>query len=101
MPNTDPPTCPSCGTPRPPAAPEGLCPRCLLGNALGGEADVIDSLAPEEPGRVLATLAATVGPMPRVLLPDTAAGDDGGSGLVQPSSPEMPKPGDRPARVQL
>src|SRR4051794_8528133 len=30
--------CPNCGTERPASAPEGLCPRCLMGNALGEEA---------------------------------------------------------------
>ena len=29
--------CPNCGAERPASAPEGLCPRCLMGNALGEE----------------------------------------------------------------
>jgi serine/threonine-protein kinase len=100
MPNAESPSCPRCGSPRPAAGPAGLCPECLLGNALGDGVDVTYSFAPEEPGRVLETLAATVGPMPRVLLPDTAGRGDG-SPLVRPSSPEVPPAGDRPTRVQL
>ena len=51
-------------------------------------------------GRVLETLAATIGPMPRVLLPDTGGGEDDAP-LVRPASEEMPAPADRPARLQL
>ena len=32
--------CPSCGAVRPANAPEGLCPRCLMRNALGEETSV-------------------------------------------------------------
>ena len=32
--------CPNCGATRPADAPEGLCPRCLMRNALGGETTV-------------------------------------------------------------
>ena len=49
---------------------------------------------------MLETLAATLGTIPRVLLPDTEEGHDA-SPLVQPSSSEIPAPADRPARVQL
>src|SRR5947209_5735477 len=100
MPEAAPPACPRCGKPRPAAAPEGLCPSCLLGNALGGESDVTYSFAPASPGRVLETLAATLGAIPRVLLPDTEEGHDA-SPLVQPTSSEIPGPADRSARVQL
>jgi tetratricopeptide (TPR) repeat protein len=100
MPDADPPACPRCGKARPAAAPEGLCPSCLLGNALGGESDVTYSFAPEAPGRVLDTLAATLGAIPRVLLPDTERGQDA-SPLVRPSSSEIPAPADRSARLQL
>ena len=34
----DPDRCPICGAARPADAPEGLCPRCLMRNALGGDA---------------------------------------------------------------
>src|SRR4051794_40352502 len=100
MPDADPHACPRCGKSRPAAAPAGLCPVCLLGNALGDEADVTYSFLPEAPGRVLETLAATLGAIPRVLLPDTEEGHDA-SPLVQPSSSEIPATADRPARVQL
>ena len=93
-------TCPRCGAPRSAAAPAGLCPRCLLGQALGTDGGPSESLAPEELARVLETLTATSGPMPRVLLPDTGGGDDDAP-LVRPASEEMPPPADRPARVQL
>jgi len=44
-------SCPRCGAPLPGDAPEGLCPHCLLKLAL---ADVVDSLAWEEPGETAA-----------------------------------------------
>ena len=90
MPNS----CPRCGAARSDAAPAGLCPRCLMGNAL--DSDVTYSFASEEPGRVLETLAHSVGPMPRVLLPDTK-GNSVESPVVKPSSEEMPPKADRSA----
>ena len=42
-------------------------------------------------GQVLDTLAASLGTLPRVLLPDTADGATEQS-LVDPSSSEMPRP---------
>jgi serine/threonine-protein kinase len=96
MPPDAPPICPHCGQPRPATAPAGLCPRCLLSNALGDEADA----AQELPGPVLETLTAAIGPMSRVLLPDTAGHDDGVA-VIRPSSPEMPALADRTSRVQL
>ena len=95
-----PPTCPHCGQPRPAAAPAGLCPRCLLANALGEAGGDTDSFTPEPWGPVLETLAATAGPMPRILLPDTRL-EAGGVPLIRPASPEMPAHADRPSRVQL
>ena len=43
-------TCPSCGEPNATLV-AGLCPRCLLGNALGGETDAGDDGTTEGPGR--------------------------------------------------
>ncbi len=63
-----------------PRAPEGLCPRCLLGAGLnsdalsvgrGGDVGATMSLGS---GGVLETLSATLGAVPRVLLRDTDAG---------------------------
>jgi serine/threonine-protein kinase len=51
-------------------------------------------------GGVLATLAATVGPIRRILLRDTDPETDPGP-LVRPSSSEMPTPEDRHGRYQL
>jgi hypothetical protein len=72
----------------------------LLENALADVAGATDSFLPESRGGVLETLAATAGPIPRVLLPDTR-GEDDGAPLIRPSSSEMPAPADRPPRVQL
>jgi hypothetical protein len=71
-----------------------------MGNAIGSDADVTYSFVPEEPGRVLATLAQTLGPMPRVLLPDTGGSKDEPP-VVRPSSEEMPPQSCRSPRVQL
>ena len=56
--------------------------------------------SPRPRGQVLESLAASIGPVPRVILPDTADGTTEPR-LVNPSSPEMPPPADRPVRVQL
>jgi serine/threonine-protein kinase len=70
-----------------------------MGNAFGSADDVTYSFIPDDPGRVLDTLARSVGPMPRVLLPDTDAGPE--QPVVKPSSGEMPSPSERSSRVQL
>jgi serine/threonine protein kinase/Flp pilus assembly protein TadD len=92
--------CPNCGTPRSESAQAGLCPRCLMLNALPSDANITYSFLPSDPAQVLETLTRSVGPMPRVLLPDTAGGTEE-SPLVKPSSTEMPAPADRSSRVQL
>ena len=43
---------------------------------------------------------SSIGPIPRVLLPDTAT-DDLGVAVIKPSSDEMPAPGERGDRYQL
>jgi serine/threonine-protein kinase len=52
------------------------------------------------PGPVLESLSARIGPVPHLLLPDTADGTTEPP-LVNPSSPEIPPLEDRPVRVQL
>ena len=103
------PTCPRCGSELPARAPQGLCPRCLLREGLDSEAlslanggvpaaTLTLSAEADGPG-VLATLAATVGPLPRVLLRDTDAGPE--PPVHRPVSPEMPAPTDRSAGLRL
>src|SRR5262249_5973568 len=48
---------------------------------------------------VLETLAATFGPLPRILLPDTDPGAE--PPLLRPGSPEMPSVAARSARLHL
>ena len=68
--------CPSCGAERPAGSPRGHCPRCLLRQGLDGgslslsHAGEIGASVDFSGCRVLETLAATVGPVPRVLLRD-------------------------------
>jgi len=100
MGDTDHAACPRCGKPQPIEAPAGLCPRCRLEGSRDSGVEVTDSLDSAQLGRLLESLAASIGPVPRILLPDT--GDVATEPpLVNPSSPEMPLPADRPVRVQL
>src|SRR5437868_8523794 len=103
--------CPRCGKPLPTDVPTGTCPACLLRAGLepGSRAEPLDDSADEEatfgfeptsPGRVLESLAQSIGSIPRVLLPDTAP-DDQGVAVIKPSSDEMPPPGERGDRYQL
>jgi eukaryotic-like serine/threonine-protein kinase len=68
--------CPSCGAERPAGSPRGHCPRCLLRQGLAGgslslwHAGEFGAIADFSGCRVPETLAATVGPVPRVLLRD-------------------------------
>jgi len=89
--------CPTCGVERPADAPRGHCPRCLLRAGLDSKALSL-SLAGEpgsgaEPGGppgILETLAATVGPVPRLLLRDTDAGPE--PPVVRPYDRASPAP---------
>src|SRR5262249_36274283 len=88
-------TCPTCGEELPPGSPRDLCPRCLLGIALGSEpgGGLAELTVSFEPGSasVLATLAEAVGGLPRVLLPDPDADGQAAPGpVVAPDSPEVP-----------
>ncbi len=83
-------TCSDCGSELPARAPEGLCPRCLLGAGLNsdtlsvsrsGDVGATMSLGS---GGVLETITATLGAVPRVLLRDTDAGPE--PPLVRPSA---------------
>ena len=90
--------CPNCGSERP-ARAQGLCPRCLLQQALdgdslglshdGGQAASLERLPGVEGASVLAPIAAAVGPVPRVLLRDTNTG---------PETPVVRVGGDTPPR---
>jgi eukaryotic-like serine/threonine-protein kinase len=85
--------CPRCGSARLANAPAGLCPRCLLGNGLlaqfvpksvdngseplalvGAGIATFEQREPRASG-VLSILDETLGPVPRVLLRETAAGE--------------------------
>ena len=90
----------------PARAPRGLCPRCLLRAGLDSEAlslshagEVGATVDLSGPHSVLETLAASVGPVPRVLLRDTDPGFE--PPVTKPTSPEMPAPEDRAARLRL
>ncbi len=76
-------TCPSCGSELPARAPEGLCPRCLLRAGLSSDAlsvgrpgEVGATISLDGSGGVLETIAASLGPVPRILLRDTDAGPE-------------------------
>jgi hypothetical protein len=72
-------SCPNCGASLPAHAPGGHCPRCLLLRGLDSDASgppdgTLDR--PARAGSVLDTIGATVGRVPRVLLRDTAIGEE-------------------------
>ncbi len=80
--------CPDCGQALPADAPRGLCPQCLMGAARSGPASGGNgATGGREPGvaGVLATIAQTIGPVPRVLLRDTTPGEEPGP-IVTPVS---------------
>ena len=82
-------TCPDCGKSLPADAPRGLCPECLMGAALsrrssGGSATSGGS-APAG-ACVLDTIAQGIGPVPRVLLRDTAPGEEPGPMVRKPDA---------------
>ena len=82
-------TCPDCGATLPADAPRGLCPNCLMGAALS------QHVGPERPRRPApssrpAPASSTpsprsIGPVPRVLLRDTAPGETPGP-VVRPDA---------------
>ena len=82
--------CPDCGAER----HAGICPRCLIRLGIDGPGPgrSVRSLPGDPTGLgggptlagVLETLAASIGPVPRVLLRDTAPGEQPGP-IVRPS----------------
>ena len=99
---TEPRRCNRCGNPlRSDASAGTSCPVCMFraGLEASGE-DISFGFEPTQPGRVLESLARSIGPIPRVLLPDTAT-HDGGAAIIKPSSEEMPAAGERGDRYQL
>jgi hypothetical protein len=62
--------------------------------------DVTYGFEPVRPGQVLETLARSIGPIPRVLLPETSP-DDVGAAVIKPPSEELPAPAHRGDRYQL
>jgi eukaryotic-like serine/threonine-protein kinase len=75
--------CPSCGAPLPAHALGGRCPRCLLSEGLVSEATGVDRGSigatldlPATARSVLETIGATIGGAPRILLRDTAFGEE-------------------------
>ena len=88
-------TCPDCGATLPADAPRGLCPNCLMGAALpstsppsheatGTFEPATGTFEPAGPG-VLGSIAQSIGPVPRVLLRDTAPGETPGP-VVRPDA---------------
>ena len=101
--------CPECGYELKPHAAKGQCPRCLLRQGLDSDALSLDRGGPTaktvlDPGSEIVRLQSprmeSIGPIPRLLLRDFAAGTEPGP-VVQPGSPEMPRPADPAARLQL
>ena len=74
--------CPECGAER----SDGICPRCLIRLGIDGAGP--GRSRPSSPGEttapgVLDSIAASIGPVPRVLLRDTAPGEEPGP-IVRP-----------------
>jgi eukaryotic-like serine/threonine-protein kinase len=88
--------CPSCGRPQ----STGRCPHCLTEQISSSETAAADPFIASHSGAVIESLAATIGPIPRILLSDTGNGTVEPP-LVNPASPEMPALADRGVRVQL
>ena len=93
--------CPKCGNPLPAEVAQGVCPVCMLRAGLEPPSEEVTfGFEPKLPGHVLESLARSIGPIPRVLLPDTAP-DDAGVAIIKPSSNEMPSADERGDRYQL
>ncbi len=87
--------CPICGRPQ----PSGNCTFCEPAQTvLDGRP--ADSCTPAQAAPTLESLAAAIGSITSIFLPDTSGGADESS-LVNPSSLEMPALADRPVRIQL
>jgi serine/threonine protein kinase len=64
------------------------------------DGDMTFSFQPIQPGHVLESLARSIGPIPRVLLPDTAP-DETLPAVTQPSSDARPAPAEHLDRYEL
>lgn len=87
--------CPDCGAMRPNQVLSGPCPACLMRLALNGPnlslTDNGPGAAAELPRGVLETIAQSIGPVPRVLLRDTAPGEDP-SPIIKPQGDHATDP---------
>src|SRR4051794_22327471 len=91
--------CPGCGAPLAASSPEGLCPRCLMQQAIAGSQGTVPprqssevTLATEPASSsVLVRIAETIGGVLHILLRDTEI-ENGPGPILKPSSPEMPGP---------
>jgi serine/threonine protein kinase/cytochrome c-type biogenesis protein CcmH/NrfG len=95
--------CRGCGTERPSDAPSGLCPACLLKAGMLGDGSKIPDLTitfGPASSSVLARFGEAFGKIPPILLRDTDSINDP-SPVIRPSSPEIPDPAERSARLQL
>jgi eukaryotic-like serine/threonine-protein kinase len=95
--------CRGCGAKGPADAPSGLCPACLLeAGLLGGDSQLPDVTITVGPASssVLASFGEAYGNIPPVLLRDADSSTDPGP-VIRPSSPEIPDPSERSARLQL
>jgi serine/threonine protein kinase len=95
--------CRGCGTERPSDAPSGLCPACLLKAGMLGDGSKIPELTitfGPASSSVLARFGEAFGKIPPILLRDTDSINDP-SPVIRPSSPEIPEPAERSARLQL
>jgi serine/threonine-protein kinase len=101
--------CYHCGTLRLANAPAGLCPRCLLRNALAvgplpgpgegeGEGDATPTINRHRPSGILSVVDESVGPVPRLLLHD---GPADGARPALPCSEDMPASAGDTGRYQL
>jgi serine/threonine-protein kinase len=78
---------------------QGICPACLLRSGTGAVEDAT-GFNRSSAGPVLETLAHAIGPLHRVVLPDTDP-DDRGAAVIKPASDEMPVAAERGERYQL
>lgn len=95
--------CPGCGKERPPDAPSGLCPACLIKAGLAGDGseshEMTITFGPAS-SSVLASLGEAFGNIPPILLRDADSVTEPDQ-VIRPSSAEIPDPADRSARLQL
>ncbi len=75
--------CPDCGAPLPPSSPRNLCPRCLLRAGLDFDPPRLarksggyGATSAGTSGGILDSIAATIGPVPRIWLRDTDGGHE-------------------------